>query len=123
MAFFQVGDNAAALRILAIELQDMVAAEQYCAEQQAKGGKATHAVLMDMLLHPGNNRTPLLAQACHLLAAQGQLQLETNCYDSIHVHSVWHKSMSADILLPKSSFSPNNQLVPSCRCALTSAMG
>ena len=68
----QVGDDAAALRILAIELQDMVAAEQYCAEHQSQDGQATYAVLMDMLLHPGSQRKPLLAQACHLLAAQGR---------------------------------------------------
>ncbi len=67
-----MGDDAAALRILAIELQDMVGAEQYCAEQGPKGGQATYALLLDMLLHPGQGRSPMFAQACHLLAAQGQ---------------------------------------------------
>lgn len=67
----QVGDDTAALRILALELQDMAAAEQYCSEQAAKGGQASYALLLEMLLHPGQGRTPLLAQACHLLAAQG----------------------------------------------------
>lgn len=67
----QVGDDTAALRILAIELEDMVEAERYCAEQGLKGGQATHALLLDMLLHPGQARPPMFAQACHLLAAQG----------------------------------------------------
>ncbi|KAL3142970.1 hypothetical protein ABBQ38_003253 [Trebouxia sp. C0009 RCD-2024] len=67
----KVGDNTAALRILAIELQDMPAAEQYCAEQAARGGQASYALLLEMLLHPGQGRPPLLPQACHLLAAQG----------------------------------------------------
>lgn len=66
-----MGDDTAALRILAIELQDMAAAEQYCAEQAAKGGQASYALLLEMLLHPGGGRPPLLAQACHLLTAQG----------------------------------------------------
>lgn len=67
----QVGDDAAALRILAIELQDVVGAERYCAEQGSKEGQASHALLLDMLLRPGQGRPPMLAQACHLLAAQG----------------------------------------------------
>jgi len=69
----QVGDDTAALQILAIELEDMVEAERYCAEQGLKGGEATHALLLDMLLHPGQGRPPMFAQACHLLAAQGYL--------------------------------------------------
>ena len=68
-----MGDDTAALRILAIELEDMVEAERYCAEQGLKGGEATHALLLDMLLHPGQGRPPMFAQACHLLAAQGYL--------------------------------------------------
>lgn len=67
----KVGDDTAALRILAIELEDMVEAERYCAEQGLKGGQATHALLLHMLLHPGQGRPPMFAQACHLLAAQG----------------------------------------------------
>ena len=68
----QLGDDAASLRILAIELQDMVGAEQYCAEAgaRASGGQASYALLLDLLLHPGPGRAPLFAQACHLLAAQ-----------------------------------------------------
>lgn len=66
-----MGDDTAALRILAIELQDMAAAEQYCAEQAGKGGQASYALLLEMLLRPGQGRAPLLPQACHLLAAQG----------------------------------------------------
>ena len=66
-----MGDDTAALRILAIELQDMGEAEQYCAEQVSKVGQASYALLLEMLLHPGQGRPPLLPQACHLLAAQG----------------------------------------------------
>ena len=71
MAWLQAGDDTAALRILAIELRDMVGAEQYCAQQASKGGQASYALLLEMLLHPGQGRPPMLAQACHLLAAQG----------------------------------------------------
>ena len=49
----------------------MVGSEQYCAEQGLKGGQVTYALLLDMLLHPGQGRSPMFAQACHLLSAQG----------------------------------------------------
>jgi hypothetical protein len=64
----QLGDHRAALEILALVLGDIRLAEAYCARFAGQDG---HLLLLDMLLHPGDGRTPLYAEACHLLAAQG----------------------------------------------------
>ena len=65
----QVGDHLAALRILALVVGDMDAAEDYCGRHAGPDGYLT---LLDMLLRPGDERSPLFAEACHLLAAQGE---------------------------------------------------
>lgn len=65
----QLGDHTAALAVLALEMGDIRGAEQYC-EQQA--GPSERLALLRMLLSPGHGREPLYAEACHLLAAQGQ---------------------------------------------------
>ncbi len=64
----QLEDHAAALRILALVLGDIRLAEAYCARWAGQQG---YLALLDMLLHPGDGRAPLYAEACHLLAAQG----------------------------------------------------
>jgi len=64
----QLGDHGAALRVLALVLGDMRAAEAYCARWARGEG---HLALLDALLRPGDGRPPLYAEACHLLAAQG----------------------------------------------------
>ena len=64
----QLGDHGAALRVLALVLGDIRAAEAYCARWA--GGEG-HLALLDALLRPGDGRAPLYAEACHLLAAQG----------------------------------------------------
>ncbi|BDA48080.1 Transforming growth factor-beta receptor-associated protein [Coccomyxa sp. Obi] len=61
-------DHKAALRILALVLGDIRLAEAYCARWAGQQG---YLALLDMLLHPGDGRAPLYAEACHLLAAQG----------------------------------------------------
>ena len=65
----QLGDHRAALRILALTLGDIRLAEAYCARLTGREG---HLLLLDLLLHPGDERAPLYIEACHLLAAQGQ---------------------------------------------------
>ena len=64
----QLGDHMAALRILALTLQDMDAAESYCTQHMGPPGYLT---LLGMLLHPGPGQEPLFVEACRLLAAQG----------------------------------------------------
>ena len=64
----QLGDHRAALRILALTLGDIRLAEAYCARFTGREG---HLLLLDLLLHPGEERPPLYIEACHLLAAQG----------------------------------------------------
>ena len=64
----QLGDHRAALRILALTLGDIRLAEAYCARFTGREG---HLLLLDLLLHPGDERPPLYIEACHLLAAQG----------------------------------------------------
>ena len=64
----QLGDHRAALRILALTLGDIRLAEAYCARFAGREG---HLLLLDLLLHPGDERPPLYIEACHLLAAQG----------------------------------------------------
>ena len=64
----QLGDHRAALRILALTLGDIRLAEAYCARFTGHDG---HLMLLDLLLHPGDERPPLYIEACHLLAAQG----------------------------------------------------
>ena len=68
MLCVQVGDHPAALRILALVVGDMDAAEDYCGKH---AGPDSYLTLLDMLLRPGNARPPLFVEACHLLAAQG----------------------------------------------------
>lgn len=68
----QVGDHLAALRILALVVGDMDAAEDYCGKHAGPDGYLT---LLDMLLRPGDSRPPLFVEACHLLAAQGGASL------------------------------------------------
>ena len=64
----QLGDHRAALRTLALTLGDIRLAEAYCARFTGRDG---HLLLLDLLLHPGDERPPLYLEACHLLAAQG----------------------------------------------------
>ena len=64
----QLGDHRAALRILALTLGDIRLAEAYCTRFTGHDG---HLMLLDLLLHPGDERPPLYIEACHLLAAQG----------------------------------------------------
>ena len=66
-----MGDHEAALRMLALYLGDIRAAEAYC-EQHT--GQAGYLALLSMLLAPGEGRPPLYAEACQLLAAQGGMQ-------------------------------------------------
>lgn len=101
----QVGDDAAALRILAIELQDVVGAERYCAEQGSKEGQASHALLLDMLLRPGQGRPPMLAQACHLLAAQGQALPHCNVKTKLPQYHRVFTRMAAYLVLLLSQWS------------------
>ena len=70
----QVGNDAAALRILALELQDIVAAEQYCAHNSSKqdGKQSSYMQLLELLLHPGEGKQAMYSQACHLLGSQGE---------------------------------------------------
>ena len=65
----QVGNHEAGLRILALIMGDMHAAEAYC-EQHA--GQPGYLALLSMLLSPGDGRSPLYVDACRLLAAQGR---------------------------------------------------
>jgi hypothetical protein len=58
----------AALRVLALVVCDIRAAEAYC---KAHTGQEGYMALLDMLINPGNGRPPLYDDACHLLAAQG----------------------------------------------------
>ena len=73
MLCIQVGNDAAALRILALELQDIVAAEQYCADHPSPdpAAQSSYMQLLDLLLHPGDGTQPMYTQACHLLGSQG----------------------------------------------------
>ena len=64
----QLEEHGRALRLLALVLCDIRLAEAYCARYAGAGG---HAQLLELLLHPGDGREPLYADACHLLAAQG----------------------------------------------------
>lgn len=64
----QLGDHRAALRTLALTLGDIRLAEAYCVRFTGHDG---HLMLLDLLLHPGDERPPLYIEACHLLAAQG----------------------------------------------------
>lgn len=64
----QVGDHSAALRLLALTMGDVRAAEAYC---EAHVGDAGYEALMEMLLRPSPGRSPLFAEACHLLANTG----------------------------------------------------
>ncbi len=75
----QVGDHLAALRILALVVGDMDAAEDYCGKHAGPDGYLT---LLDMLLRPGDARPPLFMEACHLLAAQGNVLLSICCSSS-----------------------------------------
>lgn len=70
----QVGNDAAALQILVLELQDILAAEQYCARHSLKDGgtQSSYMQLLNLLLHPGPGRQPMYTQACHLLGSQGK---------------------------------------------------
>ena len=63
-----MGDHVAALRVLALVLGDIRAAEAFC-EQHT--GQAGYLALLSLLLAPGEGRAPLYTEACHLLAAQG----------------------------------------------------
>ena len=63
-----MGDHVAALRVLALVLGDIRAAEAFC-EQHT--GQAGYLALLSMLLAPGEGRAPLYTEACQLLAAQG----------------------------------------------------
>ncbi|KAK9806735.1 hypothetical protein WJX72_000925 [[Myrmecia] bisecta] len=64
----KIGDHAAALRILALVIGDLAAAEAYCGQH---GGQDSYLTLLDMLLQPGDLRPPMYVEACHLLAVQG----------------------------------------------------
>lgn len=64
----QLGEHAAALRILALQLGDLEAAARYCRQHAGQEG---YAALMDMLLAPGVGEAPRLEQACQLLTARG----------------------------------------------------
>ena len=77
-----MGDHEAALRVLALYLGDIRAAEAYC-EQHT--GQAGYLALLSMLLAPGEGRAPLYTEACQLLAAQG-----TCCASTVHQHSTAH---------------------------------
>lgn len=60
-----MGDHSAALRLLALTMADVRAAEAFC---EATAGEEGYRALLDMLLRPGEGRAPLFAEACHLLA-------------------------------------------------------
>jgi len=66
--YIQAGGHQAALRILALVLGDIAAAEAYCREHL---GPAGYRQLLGMLLAPGPGAPPMLPEACHLLAAAG----------------------------------------------------
>ncbi len=64
----QAGQTKEALRVVALVLGDMKRATAYC---HALGEQDAYMTLLAMLLHPGEGRDPLYAEACQLLAAQG----------------------------------------------------
>lgn len=76
----QAGSHQAALRILAVVVGDVAAAEAYARTHLGPPG---HHQLLDMLLRPGagegegagegpgEGRPPMLLQACHLMHAAG----------------------------------------------------
>ena len=76
-----MGEHEAALRVLALYLGDIKAAEAYC-EQHT--GQAGYLALLSMLLAPGEGRAPLYAEACQLLAAQGTFYLVSY---TLYLHS------------------------------------
>lgn len=68
LVHIQAGGHQAALRILALVLGDIVAAEAYCLEHL---GPAGYRQLLGMLLAPGPGAPPMLPEACHLMATAG----------------------------------------------------
>ena len=81
----QLGDHRAALRTLALKLGDIRLAETYCARFTGREG---HMLLLDLLLHPGDERPPLYMEACHLLAAQGGYCAGTSTAQDPECHPV-----------------------------------
>ena len=70
-----MGNHKAALRVLALVLGDLQAAEDYCKQHAGQPG---YLALLSMLLAPDDGRSPLYAEACRLLAAQGVSLLQDN---------------------------------------------
>lgn len=68
LVHIQAGGHQAALRILALVLGDIAAAEAYCREHL---GPAGYRQLLGMLLAPGPGAPPMLPEACHLMVAAG----------------------------------------------------
>ena len=60
-------EYGAALRILAVEQNDLAAAEAYC---QQHGGQQSYLQLLQLLLAPGEGRAPRYDQAVRILAAR-----------------------------------------------------
>eukprot|EP00884_Botryococcus_braunii_P004337 jgi/Botrbrau1/13904/Bobra.0017s0011.1 len=76
----KAGQTKEALRVVALVLGDMKRATAYC---QALGEQEAYMTLLAMLLHPGEGRDPLYAEACQLLAAQGSQLDPRNVLDAL----------------------------------------
>lgn len=67
-ALLQMGNIAAALRILAFRMGNIGRAIEAC---ERSGNEGSYAILLDLLLQPPDGREPMHEAACQLLAAQG----------------------------------------------------
>ena len=65
----QAGDHMAALRVLALTLRDVAAAEAYA---RAHLSPPDYRALLQLVLHPGPGLEPLWDDACYLIAALGR---------------------------------------------------
>ena len=64
----QMGDHLSALRLLALTLRDIAAAEAYAT---AHLPAAEYRTLLQLVLHPGPGVEPLYEDACDLITALG----------------------------------------------------
>lgn len=72
----QLGDHLSALRVLALTLRDIGAAEAYAA---AHLPPSEYRTLLQLVLHPGPGIEPLYEDACYLITALGGFEVLVGC--------------------------------------------
>ena len=83
----QMGDHLAALRLLALTLRDVGAAEAYAT---AHVPPSQYRELLQMVLSPGDGVEPYWEDACYLISALGASPLwpaaPAGCGDAVFIH-------------------------------------